>query len=240
MDKRNIEVCFSPVSYHLFANENAIVVVIDVLRATSAICTAFHHGVDRIIPVATIEEAEQYKNRGFMAAAERHGEIVSGFEFGNSPFSYMGENIKGKTIVLTTTNGTQAINVSRDAHKVVIGSFLNLTVLSDYLLNANKDVILLCSGWKNKFNMEDTLLAGAIAKRLLADPNFYTTCDSSMAAVSLYELGKKNLNKFLENSSHRRRLQRLDLERDIKYCLTSDQCPVIPVLDGNVLEAMVL
>jgi hypothetical protein len=104
---RSIEVCFSPLSYPLFKNDEAIVVIIDIFRATSAICTAFHHGVNSVIPVATVDEAWDYKRKGYIAAAERQGEVVPGFEFGNSPFSYMGEGVKGKTIVLTTTNGTQ-------------------------------------------------------------------------------------------------------------------------------------
>jgi len=238
--KNQVEVCYSPVSFPLFYKEEAIVVVIDVLRATSAICTAFHYGVEKIIPVATVEEALSFKAKGFLAAAERNAEIVEGFDFGNSPFSYMDEKIKGQTIALTTTNGTQALDVSRNAFKVVVGSFLNLDVLSDWLIKQHKDVILLCAGWKNKFNLEDTLFAGAVAQYLEDKGNFETLCDSTHTAKLLYGFAKDDLYGFLQNSSHQKRLKKLDLEKDIRYCLIPNQTPVIPVLEGNNLVKMLL
>ncbi len=122
----NIEVCYTPQAYQLFHNPNAIVVVIDVLRATSAITTAFYNGVAKMIPVATVEEAKQYQANGFMVAAERDGAMVEGFDLGNSPFGYMNNKVKGKTIAITTTNGTQAIEASKGASKIIIGSFLRL------------------------------------------------------------------------------------------------------------------
>lgn len=231
----NIEVCFSPLSYPLFHNEKAIVVVIDVLRATSAITTAFFNGVSKMIPVATIEEARTYKEKGFIVAAERNAEIVEGFDLGNSPFGYMNSKVKGKTIVITTSNGTQAINVSRNASKVVIASFLNLDVMIEFLKKEKKDILFLCSGWKNKFNLEDTLLAGAIAEALIYKHSFNSSCDSTIAAIQLYKDAKHDLYGFLSHSSHRNRLAKLDLERDIRYCLTPNQCPVIPILQGEFL-----
>jgi len=231
----NIEVCFSPQSYPLFHNPDSIVVVIDVLRATSAITTAFFNGVTKMIPVATIEEAQKYKDEGFLVAAERNGEIVKGFDLGNSPFGYMNAKVKGKTIVITTTNGTQAINVAKDARKIIIGSFLNLDAIIDFLRKQKKDIVFLCSGWKNKFNLEDTLFAGAVAEQLIYKYNFNSACDSTIAAMELYKLAKHDLYAFLAHSSHRNRLEKLDLERDIKYCLTPNQCPIVPVIEGKYL-----
>jgi 2-phosphosulfolactate phosphatase len=231
----NIEVCFSPQSYPLFHNPDSIVVVIDVLRATSAITTAFYNGVSKMIPVATIEEARKYKENGFLVAAERHAEIVPGFDLGNSPFGYMSARVKGKTIAITTTNGTQAINAAKHAHKLLIGSFLNLDTVTEYLRKEKRDVLFLCAGWKNKFNLEDTLFAGAVAESLVFKAGFNTFCDSTIAAVELYKLAKHDLYGFLGNSSHRTRLQKLDLERDVRYCLTPNQCPVLPVMEGKFL-----
>ena len=142
----NIEVCYTPQAYPLFHKENAIVVVIDIFRATSAIVTAFYNGVHKMIPVATVEEAREYQRNGFMAAAERDGEIIEGFDLGNSPFGYMNNKIKGKIIAISTTNGTQAIEVSRNASKIIVGSFLNLDTVCDYLIAEQKDVILVCAG----------------------------------------------------------------------------------------------
>ena len=238
MNKKNIEVCFSPLSFPLFKREESIVVVIDVLRATSAICTALFHGAAMIIPVSSIEEAREYRAKGFLIAAERNAEMIDGFDFGNSPFNYMGEHIKGTTIALTTTNGTQAIEIAKKSNKVVIGSFLNLDILCQWLMDQQKDVILLCAGWKNKFNLEDTLCSGAIALNLLDTGKYETMCDSTLAAKRLYNIANGNMNEFLKNSSHRKRLKKLDLEKDIQYCLTPNQTPIIPVLDGIGLIRM--
>ena len=231
----NIEVCYTPQAYPLFHKPNTIVVVIDIFRATSAITTAFYNGVAKMIPIATVEEAQVYKNKGYLVAAERNGEIIEGFDLGNSPFGYMNTKVKGKTIAITTTNGTQAIEAAKHADTLIIGSFLNFDVVVEYLKFQKKDILFLCAGWKNKFNMEDTLFAGAVADTLVFKNNFDTNCDSTIAAIELYKLAKFDLYNFLSNSSHRNRLAKLDLERDIKYCLTPNQCPVIPILKDNYL-----
>ena len=114
INKPRVEVCFTPNLFPLHIEDFQVVVVIDVLRATSAICTAFHHGVKKIIPVSKLEEAIEYKEKGYIVAAERKGKIVPGFDYGNSPFTYMNQNLKNKTLVLTTTNGTRAINTAKN------------------------------------------------------------------------------------------------------------------------------
>ena len=173
MSRPRVEVCFTPNLYPLhIEDEYEIVVAIDVLRATTAICTAFEYGVSKIIPVSTLDEAIEYREKGYIVAAERKGQIVSGFELGNSPYSYMNPKFKGKTIVLTTTNGTKAINTAKQVDSLVIGSLVNLDAICKYLLDMNKSVLLLGSGWKNKFCLEDTICAGAIADNLLKTGNF--------------------------------------------------------------------
>lgn len=235
----NVQTCFSPALFPLFNAENSIVVVIDVLRATSAICTAFEHGVQKLIPVATVEEALAYKKNGFMAGAERDGKVSDGFEFGNSPYSYMNEKIKGKTIVLSTTNGTKAIHAAKHSYKVIIGSFINFNAVVDFLGNYGKDVVLLCAGWKDRFNMEDSLFAGAVVRELMQKYNFTTDCDSSIAMSKLFTTAESDLYTFLDSSSHRLRLRRLELEQDIKYCLKPNQSKIIPILEGNYLVKLV-
>ena len=233
--KNTIEVCFSPHSFPLYPHEECIVVVIDVLRATSSMCTALHFGVEKILPVASVVEARNFQSRGFLVAAERSAHRVDGFDLGNSPFEYMQPKLKGKIIVFTTTNGTQAIRVARDAYKIAIGSFLNLTALCQWLAVQHKNIILLCAGWKDFFNLEDTLCAGAIASKLDSTGMFETNYDSTMASKSLYELAHKDLYGFMENSSHFKRLAKLNLQDDIKFCLKPDQAPVVPVMEGNYL-----
>lgn len=233
-EKAQIDVCFSPFLYPVYEKEGQIVVVIDVLRATSAICTAFHYGVEKMIPVATLEEAMEYKQQGYLVGAERNAIAIDGFDFGNSPYSYMTDKIKGQTVVITTTNGTQAIEAAKNAYAIAIGSFLNITALCDWLVQQNKSILLLCSGWKNKFNLEDTLFAGAVSEILNKQQSF-KLLDGALATMYLYQQAHQNPYKFLNYSSHKERLSAMGLKDDIKYCLTLDQTKVIPVLQGKYL-----
>lgn len=239
MKSRKIEVCSSPALIHLYSVSESIVVIIDILRATSSMCVAFEHGAEKIIPVSGVEDARKYREMGFMIAAERDGEMIEGFDLGNSPFSFMNDAVKGKSIAISTTNGTQAIHAAKNAKQVVIGSFLNLDALCDWLIKQDSNVLCLCSGWKNRFNLEDTLFAGAIVNRLKDSMSFTSDCDSAIAAEHLYLIAKDDMYGFLENSSHRRRLEKLHIERDIEYCLKPNQTSVIPILQGNSLVKLV-
>jgi 2-phosphosulfolactate phosphatase len=230
-----IDACFSPYLYPVYRDSESIVVIIDILRATSAICTAFEHGAEKVIPVASVEEAKEYKNKGFKVGAERNGLMVEGFDFGNSPFSYMDEQVRDQTIVITTTNGTQAIEVAKDAYRVVIGSFINITALCNYLIHEKRPVLLLCSGWKNKFNLEDALFAGAVTEALTGRTELFKCGDGCLALKYLYQMAKQDPVKFLQHSSHKSRLAKLNLKKDIKYCLTPDLTEIIPVLDNGAL-----
>jgi 2-phosphosulfolactate phosphatase len=235
--KYRVEVCFSPDEFDLYKQEYTTVVAIDVLRATTAICTAFHYGVEKIIPVSTVEEAEEYRAKGYLAGAERNGKIVEGFDFGNSPFSYMKPELKGETIVLTTTNGTRAINIAAKSHRVLVGSLMNLDAIIDHLSKEPADVLLLASGWQGKFNLEDSICAGAITEALLATGKYMSDEDSTIAAMFLYQKASVNYFGFLKASSHRRRLRNLNLNEDIKFCLTPNQTRVIPVyVDGALVK----
>ena len=235
--KYRVEVCFTPDEFSYYEHEYKTVVVIDVLRATSAICTAFQYGVEKIIPVSTVEEAREYQARGFLAGAERNGQIVEGFDLGNSPYSYMDESLRGKTIVLTTTNGTKAINLASKHHKVLIGSLLNLDAIGKYLIDNPQDVLLMASGWQGKFNLEDSICAGAITEMLLQSMRYFSDEDATIAAMFLFQQARTNYFGFLKASSHRRRLRNLNLNEDIKYCLTPNQTKVIPVFkDGSLVK----
>lgn len=233
MNKRKIEVCFTPALLHLYDIRESVVVIIDIFRASSSICYGIDNGVEAIIPVATVEECHSHCDSGFLLAAERNGEVVEGFDFGNSPFAYVKEKVAGKTVVLTTTNGTHAIHKALSASQIVIGSFLNLTALSDWLKTRNSNIMLLCAGWKDKFNLEDTTFAGAVVYQL-RDGN-YERDDAAIAAEDMYKLGKDDLNRYLEKTSHSERLKKLGIEEDIRFCLNVDTCTSIPVLEGEKL-----
>ncbi len=237
--KFRVETCFVPGHYPLYAQDMGIVVVIDILRATSAMVTAFEHGVRSIIPVGTIEEARNYIGReGYIAAAERNGEVVEGFAVGNSPIAFAQMDLKDKTIVMTTTNGTKAINLASGAKTVVIGSFLNLTALTDWLLKQDENVLLLCSGWKDKFNLEDSVFAGAVMDRMLESGKFGLEEDSSIAAKYLYMAARDNFMSIVKAAPRRKRLESLNLYEDVKFCLTPDQSTVIPILQEGALVRM--
>lgn len=230
-EKRNLSVCLSPALLPSYSLEGSIVVVIDIFRASTSICYGIANGAEAIIPVSEVEECLSYKGSGFSLAAERNGAVVEGFEFGNSPFSYTEERVKGKTIVLTTTNGTKALKESIHASEIIVGSFLNLSAVSNWLQQQTKDIVLLCAGWKNHFSLEDTLFAGAVVKKL----NGEKLCldDSAMAAEDLYKVAKRDLAAYLLKSSHAKRLKKLNIDKDIAFCLQIDIISIIPVLAGN-------
>lgn len=233
-----VELCFSPADFHLYEKDFDLVVVIDVLRATSAICAALEFGVGRILPVATVEEAREYQSQGYFAAAERNGMVVEGFPLGNSPLGYLEklDLLKGETVVMTTTNGTKAIHQARQK-TVVIGSLLNLDALCHWLIAQKRDVLLLGSGWKDKFNLEDTICGGAIADQLIGSGWFRAEEDSTVAGKFIYRSARENMFAFLRASSHRRRLRKLNLNADVKYCLTPNQLSTIPILrDGFLVK----
>ena len=233
---KQIDVCLTPDSLHLHTIDNTIVVVADVFRATSCMVTAFAHGVNTIVPVATIDECMRWQEKGYLAAAERNARRVEGFELDNSPFTYMDERIRGANVAMTTTNGTLAITQSRSAVKVLVGSFLNLEAVVRYLKTERYDVMVLCAGWKGRVNLEDTLFAGALVERL--KDSYAMAEDSAIMAWRLYCQGKDNLPSYLSTSSHVRRLQRLGIQKDITYCLQHDLYDVVPVLRGNALVRM--
>ncbi|MFA4852242.1 MAG: 2-phosphosulfolactate phosphatase [Bacteroidales bacterium] len=232
---RTIEACFSPALFtHILTKENFIVVIADILRATTAICTAFKNGALEVVPVAKIEETVKYKDIGYMVAGERDGIVIDGADFGNSPFNFTAQNVNEKKIVITTTNGTHTIEAAGSAEIVVLGAFSNLSVLTGWLAQQNKNIVILCSGWKDKFNIEDSLFAGALAQRLLT-LGYATNCDSVMASVDLWNIAGTDMLTYIEKASHRHRLKKLGLDDVLEYCFTHDTAEVIPFLKGEAL-----
>jgi len=211
-NKKKIELCLSPALYDEFINTEAIAVVTDVLRASSAIVAAFMNGAKRIIPVATLEEAKKMKDAGYMVAAERDGIVRDFADFGNSPFNFTAERVKDKDIVYSTTNGTQTIQLAASSKQVLVGTFLNLDGVVEHLKKENKEVLILCAGWKNKVNIEDTLFAGAMVDALLKTDQFYTICDSALIAQDLWLLAKDNLVEYIQKAAQRTRLQKNNLD----------------------------
>jgi len=236
---RGVDVCLTPALIPLFKVEDYVVVIIDIFRATSSICYGIGNGAEAIIPVSEVEECLAYQDKfpGYLLAAERNGEVVAGFDFGNSPFSYTKEKVAGKTIVLTTTNGTHALQRSIRAKKIIIGSFLNLTSVCNWLKDQQENVLLVCAGWKNNFNLEDTLFAGAVVEQLKSAG--FILDDAAIAANDLFHTGKDDISAYLKKTSHSERLKALGIEADIAFCLQVDLTTAIPVLQGEKLVRLV-
>jgi 2-phosphosulfolactate phosphatase len=235
-EKPSVEVCFSPKLYeHKLTSGDFVTVVADILRATTSICAAFDHGVEKIIPVSGLEEARKMKDNGFFVACERNGEVLDFADIGNSASDFIRDDLKGKSVVFSTTNGTKTINMARDAQEVLVGSFVNLRALTEHLISVRKNVVVFCAAWKNLFNLEDSVYAGAVAENLLNN-GFQTVCDSTLAAVDLWQLAGPDLKGYLSKSSHRNRLKHLVSDADFTYTVTPDTTTVIPRLNGEGLE----
>ncbi len=237
---RSVEVCFTPKLFSEIATrENFIVVLADILRATTSICAAFANGVKNIIPVATLEEAKEMKNKGFLVASEQDGKKLDFADFGNSAFNFSKEAVSCKTLVYFTTNGTRALDIARSAEKIAIGAFVNLTALTRWLVAENKNVVILCSGWKNKFCLEDALFAGALTRCLLDTSGFETKCDSAQASLDLWKVAQPDLLAYIEKAAHRHRLKKLGLDDIIPYSFILDSTRVVPVFEGTEIRNVV-
>lgn len=216
---------------------DAVVVIIDVFRATSTIAAALYNGAECVIPVDTVPKAiEVSRSLNGIAAGERDGRLAEGLSHGNSPMEYSSDFIEKKILVLTTTNGTRLLHMALNngADDIITGSFPNVSAVCDYLIKQNKNVILACAGWKDRFNLEDTLFAGAVISRV--KENFTIHCDSSLTAAVLYQNSKNNLLSFAKNFTHYHRLvNRFGHIEDIDFCLTEDIANVLAVYKGGKL-----
>lgn len=234
LPKPHLEVCPSPALLSLCNIRESVVVIIDVLRATSTIATALYNGASAVIPVASVEDCIRVgKAQNALTAGERDGTIADGLQYGNSPFEYPPEFVKGKTLVLTTTNGTRLLHQALDARTIITGSFPNLSVVCEYLLHQPHAVILACAGWRDRINIEDMLFAGAVVNRIKS--SFELNCDSAFMAENLYLQYQENLMEVVKKTSHYQRLGKLGLEKDIAYCFRHDVAPALPMLAENRL-----
>jgi 2-phosphosulfolactate phosphatase len=238
MKKKEVSCCFSPALLPLFDFSNHLVVVIDIFRATSTIAAALGNGADKIIPVDNVEECIEIgaKTPNSITAGERNGQIVEGLQMGNSPSAYPAGLIQGKTLVLTTTNGTRLLHKVKEAPEILSGAFLNLSATADYIRTQQKDVLLACASWKDRFNLEDTLFAGALFQAFGKD--FHTNCDSTIAASALYDTAKSDLFGFLRKGSHFHRLEKFGLEKDLRYCCQIDEHDMCIKYDGEALLSL--
>lgn len=230
----------SPSLLNLYEIKNSIVVIIDILRATSTIATALYNGAKSIIPVDSVTDCIKLgKEKDVITAGERDGQIAEGLQYGNTPAQYTAGFIKGKTLILTTTNGTKLLHmaIAANAKEIITGSFCNISSVCDYLIKQNSNIVLACAAWKNKINMEDTLFAGAVINRI--KDNFTVDCDASQIAETLFLQSNRDFFNFLKskNASHYHRLMQFGFEEDIRFCLTEDNANQLVLYDGGRLVA---
>ena len=236
-NKPSLHTVLSPKLLEIYDVSDSIVVIIDVFRATSTMATVLYNGAKKIIPVDNVEKciAIGKATPNSITAGERDGKIIEGLQHGNSPADYPRSFIEGKTLVLTTTNGTKLLQMALDkgVSNVVTGSFPNLSATVDYLIKQNKNVFLGCSAWKDRFNLEDTLFAGAVIEQV--KEHFTIHCDSSLMAEQMYQLHKNDLKQFIRGTTHWHRLAKHGLEKDMEFCVSIDVANVLPVYKDGAL-----
>ena len=222
-------------------NDTHICVVNDILRATTSICTAISNGAKAIIPVRTIEQAKEYKDKGYLVAGERIEKTFPFADWGNSALEFTKERVCGNEIVHSTTNGTVAISIAKEGNpqEIVIGAFCNLSCLSDYLVAKGKNVQIFCSGWKNTPALEDTVFAGALAEKLLQSGKFENKNDSTNLALALWREAKSDLRAYMEKASHIHRLRKYHMDDVFDYTFQIDTCNVVPKLEQNKIVGVV-
>jgi len=226
-----IDLAFTPLELEKKDLEGRSVVVIDTLRATSTMIVALENGCSAFIPVATVEEARDLaaKNFEFLLAGERRALPLEGFRLGNSPRDYRSNTVKGKTVILTTSNGTRALLASRRGAEIFIGSFLNLGALTQRLLDAGRDILIACAGEKDLFCLEDTVCGGAIIERLEKTGVPISKSDAAKAAKVLYDNCEGDVYGALCDCEWGRYLEGLGLGKDVRICAQIDSSRLVPV-----------
>lgn len=222
---------FIPHSFKIhIPKEEEVIVVIDVLRATTAITSALYHGARCVIPVRDVEQLETYKAQDYLIASERKGVTMAISNFSNSPLEFIKNDVKDKEIVFSTSNGTRAIDAAKDASQTILACFSNIQIVSDYLSQQSKPICILCSGWLGHFSLEDTLCAGAIIEQLISKKEHLNLNDSSTAALDLWNIAKANLQAYKEKCTHRHRLKELGMEESVEFCFQLNTMPIIPII----------
>lgn len=215
--------------------EKHLIVFIDILRNTSTMTAALFYGINKVKPVAKVEEAAAYLGKtGYLVAGERQGIKIPEFDAGNSPLFFKDRNNANQTLVITSTNGTQSVHLSKNAKVLCCGGFINQSSLIEFILQHNLPTLLLASGWRGNINLEDTLFAGALVHHL--KHHFDVLGDPAILAENLYVQHKNNLLELVMKASHFMRIAKGPQKEDTVFCFSKDINPVVPVYDGEFLS----
>lgn len=235
-----INVIFDPqdVDELFFAKKTTV--VIDVLRATTTIATAIQNGVREVIPVNTVAFAMKVSGDAFggqmLLGGERNTKIIEGFNLGNSPLEYTPEIVKGKSVILFTTNGTKAIVKAKYSENLFTCCFNNLSAIVERLVNVEQDIYILCAGSNGMFSLEDSVCAGALTAKILESKNDVKLSDGATASNLLYKSLGKNIIKMLKETEHGKLLIENGFENDLEYCANIDSHNVVPTFTNGVLK----
>lgn len=219
-----------------------VVVIVDVLRASSTIITALHNGCREVIPLIDIEEAielsKNYERGAFLLGGERNAQKIEGFDLSNSPYEYTSDVVKGRTVLITTTNGTKAIRKASDAKETIIGGFLNVEAVARYIGKQNADVAFICAGTDGKFSLDDILAVGAMLDAIQNMGKPMELDDLGLVCLQMYSSHKQNLRKVLEHTYHYKNLVKAGFETDVDYCIQLNLLPTIPVYREGVIRVL--
>jgi 2-phosphosulfolactate phosphatase len=238
---RTLDVASTPASLSSRAPA-ALVAVIDVLRATSTIVTALENGAEGIVPVREADEAIAVMRRlgreRSLLCGERESRLIAGFDLDNSPASYTRERVAGKTLVLTTTNGTRAlVEASRGNAIVYCAALLNRAAVVERLAAGSGDARLICAGSEGKLSFEDMLCAGAIVEALLKHDKHLAISDAALAAATVYAANAKRLTSAIASGTHAHALAEKGFSADIAACAKIDVSRCVPVYVDGVIAA---
>lgn len=231
--------------------EGSIVVMIDVLRASTTVCAALNAGAKEVIPSESLDKAVKIYNslsrEVRFLGGERNGIKPQGFDAGNSPLEYTTDKVKGRSIILSTTNGTKIFLKARNAEHRIVGSFVNNSAIIEYIkMIIDKQTVqkaklfVICAGTDGRLSYEDVLCAGSIINEIAQMSDNSIITDSADAARNLYKVHAHDIKSFLTTCDHAELLKSKGFDDDVEFCLTPNTLPVVPVVGSNTIKALSL
>jgi 2-phosphosulfolactate phosphatase len=234
-----LETLFTTSEIDEAAVKGKTVIVIDVLRVCTTVAHALANGCERIIPVESVEAATNLTasldKKVTLLGGEKEGRRIDGFNLGNSPQEYVPEVVKGKTIIIATSNGTRAMWKSQAAKEVLIGSFVNMSSVADHVAKISQGVLIIaCAGKQGRFALEDAVCAGMLIDRL-AKGNDFELSDGAGAARALFRMNEQSIPDLLLECEHGRYLKSIGFESDLEICGKVDSLRILPIVkEGRI------
>ncbi len=234
---RTVDVVLTADTVNAVRLAGATALVIDVLRASTSIITAFANGAACVVPVETVEDARARRSTlgpGTLLAGERDGDAPEGFDLGNSPREFTPEHVRGRTIVLTTSNGTRALAAARPAAAVAVAGFINATAVASWARAHIGDVVVICAGTLGAPSLEDEACGGWLAELIARDCPDAVLTPAAQAAREVGLTYGKDLERLARDARHAQQLVRKGHGGDVAVCLALDTTTVVPTLVPGV------